>query len=184
MKVVSTSCFARSVCFSSSSTPGVSMSATPLESSLLSVEMTIRSTSSRVAKERKMEVASIEATLKRIRQNVKGECVRCVDQIEQHKTGQRLAVASVLPSMENLRTEEQRKEATDGMGRAFERALKAIDENANEVLMRLAVHADVVLEPISVRELMALEIPPDTDIAEPGAQRVLVGRPYSPGGLF
>lgn len=134
-------------------------------SSNSTVLMEMEKESLRVANKRKVELASIGATLNRILQNVNGERVRCVGQMDQYKTGQRLAVASVLPLDENLETEEQRKNAIDSMSREFERALENIDQNANEVLMRLGADANVMLEPISVRELAALEIPPDTDIA-------------------
>jgi predicted GTPase len=121
----------------------------------------------RAAYERIAQLRAIEATLGRIRGNVPGERARCVGYIDQYKTGQRFAVANnALPSVEHLKSEEQRKNATERAGLALERACEAIDRNANEILMGLAKDADVVLGPVSLRELAALNAPVDTHIEQ------------------
>jgi hypothetical protein len=118
----------------------------------------------RVARERIAKAQGIGTTLDRILGNQAGERARAVGYVDQYKTGQRLAVANALPPVQDLKTRDQRKNANQLVGQALERAREAIDQNGNEILIGLVEEADLVLEPISVRELAALEAPLDTDI--------------------
>ena len=89
------------------------------------------------AEEREEQTRAINAKIERLRGNRKDDHARCVTLVNQHKTGGRNAVINALPKAENLATEEQRSAAVDAMGQALERALRRIDERANEILWLL-----------------------------------------------
>jgi GTPase SAR1 family protein len=134
--------------------------------------------------ERRAAVERMRATLDRIQRNFNGERVRCLAPVNLHKTGGRFAVANALPPVNSLKTELQRKAGAEAVGRAFEHALAAIDGAANQVLMGLALDADMMLEPISVRELVALNVPP-ADISAAASNSglkwaAIIGLPLAP----
>ncbi len=126
----------------------------------------LRQEAARLASERCRMAGSLEAQLRRIGMNRQGGKLCSVDFLDQHLTGRAKAIEKSLPGTAQMKTEEQRKEAFAKAGRALDRALASIDDNANAVLANLCEEAGIVLEPLSVRELAALQIPPETAIEQ------------------
>ncbi len=121
--------------------------------------------------ERKNKANHINDNIRRLQQSINGECLRCTNQIDLHKTGQILSVSKYLPTTDNLKTENQRKNATQAIEQYFTDALLTIDDNANKVLLEFANDIDVVPTLISIRELVALATLPNDSVtsAESGA---------------
>jgi hypothetical protein len=114
------------------------------------------------ASERQQQIQAINATIERLGGNRKGDHARCIALVKEHKSGGRRAVIKALPG--NLSTEEQRSAAVGAMAGALERALRTIDEGANKILMAAAADAGLIPELVSVRELIALDVPADSGI--------------------
>lgn len=128
----------------------------------------LRSEADRLAEDRRQLAGRLEASLQRLKNNRAGEKSRAVAHINNYLSGQKRSIAGRLPVIANLKTSEQRQTAVAKAGRNLERALGEIDDNANAILASLAAETDVVLDPVSVRELSALEVPPDAAIEAAG----------------
>lgn len=114
--------------------------------------------------QRRRAAENLQASLRRLGTNRAGDKSRCLAFLDQHCTGRINAIEKSLPGVHLLKTEAHRKDAFAKAGCALERALVEIDDNANLILATMAEESAVVLEPVSLRELAALEIPPDAAI--------------------
>ncbi len=117
-----------------------------------------------LAAERQRWAENLAGALRRLDTDRAGQKSRALNFLDQHKTGGARALGKRLPHAANMKTEEQRKAAFAKAGRALEAALAAIDDNANAILADLGREGDIVLEPVSVRELAALQIPAEDAI--------------------
>jgi hypothetical protein len=124
----------------------------------------LREEADALAAERRLWAENLKASLHRLDTDRAGQKSRALNFLDQHKTGGVRALGKRLPAAADMKTDEQRKAAFAKAGRALERALAEIDDNANAILSELGRAGEIVLEPLSVRELAALEIPAEDAI--------------------
>ncbi len=117
-----------------------------------------------LAAERRQQAETLAGALRRLDTDRVGQQSRALNFLDQYRSGGVRALGKGLPLAANMKTDEERKAAFAKAGRALEAALAAIDDNANLILADLGREGDIVLEPVSVRELAALEIPPEAAI--------------------